>query len=290
LRALVALGFALGVLVPTLACAQGRSTKRDENTRSPEHSRPPIEFVAPPGDTAFRPRQWFTNRYLPDAVVVRVTGRRNRVACEDTTKPPDFIQFYSLTPGSRRDPNSRTIAPAWSDSLGCVVVFRWLLSDETGEQELVARLVHSPDNKPELGYALVNPPLRAIAHLPPALIVGLSLQSRTVQLGGSSDSSKLEPILGIDVPAYFPISRKYWLPNVRLMIGTSIKDIGSDLHIGLSWLPLLVGVRGEGFPIQGYSGYRFGFGGRKNSWIIFALTYNASSAISTFLRVITRGD
>jgi hypothetical protein len=289
LHALVGLAFALGALLPPLVRAQDSSSKEGaERGKRVPPTEPPIELVSSAKPDT-NERQWFTGRYFPDPVVVRITGRRDRAACEDTTKPQDYVQFYSLQPSSSRDPNSRTVAPAWNERFGCIVIFRWLLSDETGEQDLMVRLVHSNDNKPELGYAMINPPLRVLAHSPPNLIIGAALESRTIRTGGGSgDTSQFEPVVGIDVPAYFPISRKFWLKNVRLVIATSLKDVGSDLHIGLSWLPLLTGVRGEGFPIQGYSGYRFGLSGRKDSWTIFALTYNASSAISTILRVFTR--
>jgi hypothetical protein len=284
--AVILAGWTPPVAGPAVAYAQDTSSGRDE-TRAPITLVRAYRDSNAVGELERGTRQWFTGSYLPEAVVIRINGRRDRAACEETKEPLDFVQFSSTTPNAGRDPNGRTIAPFWSDSLGCVVSFRWLLGNDPGMQQLVVRLVHSGDNRPQPGYALVNPPLHVVAHEPPGLFIGVGLQDRTIRTGGESDTSALAAIVGVDLPSYLPISRNFWLRRIRLMVGTSILKPGADLHLGISWLPLLMGVQGERFSLQFFSGYRIGFGGRQDSWTILGLTYNASSAISSILRAFT---
>src|SRR5690242_4775292 len=215
--AVILAGWAQAVLGPAVAYPQDTASRRSE-------PRPPITLVRAYADSAEMAelergtRQWFTGSYLPEPVVIRINGRQDRAACEETKEPLDYVQFSSTTPNSGRDPNSRTLAPFWSDSLGCVVSFRWMLGNDPGSQQLLVRLVHSGENRPQPGYALVNPPLRVIAHEPPGLFIGVGLQDRTVQTGGESDTSTLAAIVGVDLPSYLPISRNFWLRRIRLMV------------------------------------------------------------------------
>lgn len=283
--AVVLAGWMHTVASPAVADAQDTTSNRGE-------PRAPISLITSDLDPEAAAeltrgtRQWFTGRFLPGPVVIRINGRRDRAACDDTTAPLDFIQFSSATPNDGRDPNARTLAPFWSDSLGCIVWFRWRLGNEPGLQQLLVRLVHSGDDSAQPGFALVNPPLRVMAHAPPGLVFGVGLQSRSVQTG-ASDTSALAPIVGVDLPSFLPISRHFWFRRIRLLVGTSLLKPGADLHLGFSWLPLLMGVEGEGYSLQFYSGYRIGFGSRRDSWTIMGLTYNAGSAISAVLRAFS---
>jgi hypothetical protein len=233
------------------------------------------------------PYQWFVNSFLPVVIAVSLPRRDTREKCygvvaDSTEFPTRLVEFYSLTPTPGPDPNNRRLAPEFDDSLKqCIVTFRWRLGDAPGDQTIGARLVH-PKGPEVIDDAIGH--ITVTAHAAPSLFIGAALLHQNARISrDSTETSQLEPVVGLDLPGYLPISRKLWIRRLRVTIATSIRDLGSDLHLGISWFPILVGPKGEGFLAQGYSGYRIGFSGREDSWVLFALTFNASSTLSTAL-------
>jgi hypothetical protein len=131
----------------------------------------------------------------------------------------------------------------------------------------------------------------ANAHAPANIVVGAAylpggingVQGDTATIVQRSRS--FQPILGFDLPlaANF-IPAWGWLDHVRLLFATSIRDVASDLYIGLELFPLPEGSRGEVFPFQASIGSRIGFKSSENFFL--AIHYSATSVLSTLVGVL----
>ena len=79
-----------------------------------------------------------------------------------------------------------------------------------------------------------------------------------------------QPIVGIELPLVMVlVPQPGFFDNIRTVIATSLRDLGSDLYVGIEVFPLAAGARGGAFPR-----------------LFLALHYNASGALSTALGLL----
>lgn len=94
---------------------------------------------------------------------------------------------------------------------------------------------------------------------------------------------QFQPIVGFDIPILLTFIQRDIGPLERLrwVAATSLRDLASDLYLGIQLYPLTTGPAGGGFPLQISAGLRAGFESEGSGFV--ALHYNAAGALSTVL-------
>ena len=234
-------------------------------------------------------RRWFTGQYLAKSVGVVVHNVDGQQCLRRR------VQFIPLTAavGSGTEIKFLELRGQW-DGKACAASMRWRMSDVPGQQRLQARLVRS-DTVWVSDYALARTTadFTATAHAHGSVLIGAVYVPGGITgvSGGAPDEIEkkersFQPVIGIDLPILLSVLPKPgFLDNVRGVLATSLRDIGSDLYVGIQLFPLLTGARGGAFPLQGSIGSRIGFKSHGNGFFI-ALHYNASGALSTALGLL----
>ena len=271
---------AIAVLLGTLADARAQRALR-------------LPDKSPSGTVVTASYSWYTNSTLPSEVVIPLPDRKNAEDC-DVNKVV-YVQFVPGEYLGPADANSRTIASVWRPIPGppgsgeCVVATRWRLG-EPGHQQLVARKIGVPTPQIPGGYTAqeVLGTFEANAHAMPFIFLGVAWLDHDAASGASAtDLSRVEPLVGFDSPIPRLFGDVGTAPTpLRLLVATSGRNVGSDLHVGISILPLAFGSEYEAIPFQVFASRRFGFGGRQSAWAVGA-TYNASGALATALGALT---
>jgi hypothetical protein len=226
--------------------------------------------------------RWFTGQFLDKRVRVVLHNVNNAEACLRKT-----VTFTPLTNALVSGGDAKG---EW-DGKTCRAAIRWRLSDNPGPQELQARLGRNEAAiVPDSAAMRTTVEFTATAHAPASLFIGGAYVFRRIEGVSGGDTTSFaarrrtfQPIIGLEAPLLVALSRKSsFLDSFRLVAATSLKDIASDLYLGLQVYPIFMGARGSGFPLQASLGTRIGFRS-KASLVFVALTYNASGALTTAL-------
>ena len=241
---------------------QIRLARREPVTRDPAY----ITSVAPTGGHSA-----YTNKYLTDPIEVQIAA--DPVTCNRTQVTVEYLSAGSAT---APQPARVDVPALWSEldpgRFGCAAQFKWLLSSAVGEQELRAWIKRDTAFVPPVDVAGAQQYLRprvvhAVAHPLPALVIGAAV------VEGRSDSTHLPRVVGVDLsfPNLADILKHNgaegmgkFVDHLRVFVGTNVgsstRDIGQHVYLGVEPVVLLIGPRIADLPVGFAVGRRVGQG------------------------------
>lgn len=236
------------------------------------------------------PRRWYAGQFLREPVIAVLSGVVDASECaayEVTFTPLNLVNVQGQPSGTK-------VNPRWEAVLGgyrCSATYRWRLADAPGMQDLFIRLSAWPkavgpdsagrvsQNAAMEAYAASGVlRLRATAHAPSALSVGVAWVGGVSGIASTSDAERLrnrartlQPVVFGELPLVLVVRVPNDIPSfadrLRLLAGTTFNDVGYNLYLGLQLSSLFAGPDGAGFPVQTAAGVRKGIGSRSGAFV-----------------------